>query len=1838
MAASPSGGGGGGGPSLIDTKAYGKLRTFSGKEDDWATWSFVARSYLALLSAGYQDYLARAENAATAEDIALSAQGDQARAHSWTLFNVLVQSVEGRALSVLMNVEQGNGLLAWRLLQETYEPRIGGRWTSMLMGIIGPNWSTVKEEDFLESLESWEVTIRRYEEQSSETVTPAIKCAVVMRFAPKGIQTALRTASSTIGTNYELLKKSVKDFLQSGQNFDNRGQVTKDNQGVAPMEVGAIEKGGKFKGKSKNEFKGDFKGGKKGKTYGKDYKGKQKGVKGKFDKGSKYFEGYCSYCNKYGHKKADCKSRERDREKGKSKGGTHAIEAVGAGATSMGTSAAVYYNGEAEGPEAGVAGPSTPDHSPPRDEYPTWPRQRMQRWSDAEESDEWSEHHGWVAAVEKDGSVGSLEDNEIFVMYDTGSDEHVCTLQFAGGLDKIRQSQVRLNAVSGDALDIIGEVKMKLQLQGIQQTLEIEVVFQVSKNATKNILSGGKLFKAGFQAQLSAERKSNVWHKSSGTIIPLYMKGNSFYLKVAMKQSMERERSSPTAIVAPITEEERWEQAGGEDVDDDPIEDWEGLPDARGGSLDDIIYPLSSASTVKELRERLKYLGWSISGNKQALLSRLRAAEKQEKKMRDRQRAIEGETISRNEDLARAPQTLKVPVGPTETEKAKHNLTHFPTEDWCIHCTKGRAKDNPHRRKDEPERAIIQVDYSYLKSDGSEGIEDAAEVVLTAVDTTSGMVNTMSLPAKNFEMRYAIKTLKNFISQLGHVHLAVRSDGEPTILQLVEGLRDELNASKLKDVKMQVFAERVPRYSSQSLGSVGAQQALLKGDVLTLRSALEEVTGIAIHPGMTIWPWLVRHCGWTRSRFAIKANKRTAFEDAFGHSYSTVIVPFGEVVLFKMPASSAGRTAQKRQLKGDFSWEKGVFLGKMTESDEFLLGSKRGVHAARTVRRLPIEHRNAAEMIKELRGVPWDTMTSIGRPRKPIIELLAQAPKAATAGTIPGGVKVQVERGSSKTVRSELEVKEVLVDKKQRLEEKRVTPSVPMTPTGGAPSSGSTGERDGDAPMAYAEDATMDSEQAKSVEAWRKREATVLERHEQAGSDPKKSKVGGQFVGALFNPTVDDEIPEIDDELVGESYPEEDAESAAPITEAEKLEAMQVEFGKMDKFKTYEVVPEEQARGKTVLDSTWVIVRKPTGVVKARYCLREYKRSTFRDDVYAVATTSATAKIVDYMAVQHGYVCFTGDATNAFWQVPIEEEAYMDPPKEWLAAQAELGLPTNVKWKLLKEWYGRRVAGTRWVEWFALKLKAAGFERCIIAPWFYRHPKGLHAEVHMDDIYGCGPEAHVLQFKKQIEAEVIIKVDIHKPGSKFSHLKRVRHYAEDGRMFIQPDPKHIDAVVKMLGLRDCRHAATPGVPGGSQVEEGRALDEAEKKLFQSATGVLMYISPDRPDCQFSIRELQKASKAPTFKDMTALIRVARYLHGTRTEGIEFRPGGDGTILDVHSDTDWASCKRTRKSTACATIMLGGCLLHAYSRGLSMICLSSGEAEFNGGVAACSEAIFFQAILNFHGVATHVRVWLDSSAARGVFQRQGVGKIRHLEAKSLWVQEGLKRKQFELRAVGTEENTADIGTKALNEAKLQKHKQELKIWSEEVFLAGKVTQNGVNAVEAMQQLVRFASMLGMSQLPGAWGKETEPGEAADWSWTELGIGVSLAWMLISFIVLMGWIILKVLRSFEAGWEKGASGDRLGERLVVLREEPGVSTAQGLTIKAVSEESDSSAGLRRDAGLTQRGKWPRQVDKIIICKYGKVAHLSAGCGRLKSSRGVNQQAYPICAECARALSPG
>ena len=142
-------------------------------------------------------------------------------------------------------------------------------------------------------------------------------------------------------------------------------------------------------------------------------------------------------------------------------------------------------------------------------------------------------------------------------------------------------------------------------------------------------------------------------------------------------------------------------------------------------------------------------------------------------------------------------------------------------------------------------------------------------------------------------------------------------------------------------------------------------------------------------------------------------------------------------------------------------------------------------------------------------------------------------------------------------------------------------------------------------------------------------------------------------------------------------------------------------------------------------------------------------------------------------------------------------------------------------------------------------------------------------------------------------------------------------------------------------------------------------------------------------------------------------------------------------IDVYTDTDWAGCPRTRKSTSGGGIMLGQHATKHWSSTQTSVALSSGEAEFAGVIRGAGQGLGYQALLRDLGVDLPLRVWTDSSAAIGICSRQGLGKLRHLDTHTLWIQQAVRTGKVDLRKVAGELNPADLLTKhSLSRARVE----------------------------------------------------------------------------------------------------------------------------------------------------------------------------------------------------------
>ena len=105
-------------------------------------------------------------------------------------------------------------------------------------------------------------------------------------------------------------------------------------------------------------------------------------------------------------------------------------------------------------------------------------------------------------------------------------------------------------------------------------------------------------------------------------------------------------------------------------------------------------------------------------------------------------------------------------------------------------------------------------------------------------------------------------------------------------------------------------------------------------------------------------------------------------------------------------------------------------------------------------------------------------------------------------------------------------------------------------------------------------------------------------------------------------------------------------------------------------------------------------------------------------------------------------------------------------------------------------------------------------------------------------------------------------------------------------------------------------------------------------------------------------------------------------------------------------------------------------------------MSSGEAEDYAALKGACAALGFQSMVKDLGLKASVTLFTDSSPARGIVHREGLGKLRHLETGYFWLQAVVENKRLQVRKVLGTEKPADLFTKHLGAADMWKHLETL----------------------------------------------------------------------------------------------------------------------------------------------------------------------------------------------------
>ena len=140
----------------------------------------------------------------------------------------------------------------------------------------------------------------------------------------------------------------------------------------------------------------------------------------------------------------------------------------------------------------------------------------------------------------------------------------------------------------------------------------------------------------------------------------------------------------------------------------------------------------------------------------------------------------------------------------------------------------------------------------------------------------------------------------------------------------------------------------------------------------------------------------------------------------------------------------------------------------------------------------------------------------------------------------------------------------------------------------------------------------------------------------------------------------------------------------------------------------------------------------------------------------------------------------------------------------------------------------------------------------------------------------------------------------------------------------ETDQRHVDLIIQETGAASMGTLSHPG--GEKKVFEKEAASKvlvgAEATRFRAVAARANYLSVDRPDIQYSAKEVCRRMAKPVEGDWQKLTRLGRYLRGSPRCVLEYRWQRAGCSPTGYSDSDWAGGRPTGKGTSGGIVMLG----------------------------------------------------------------------------------------------------------------------------------------------------------------------------------------------------------------------------------------------------------------------------------------------------------------------------
>lgn len=257
--------------------------------------------------------------------------------------------------------------------------------------------------------------------------------------------------------------------------------------------------------------------------------------------------------------------------------------------------------------------------------------------------------------------------------------------------------------------------------------------------------------------------------------------------------------------------------------------------------------------------------------------------------------------------------------------------------------------------------------------------------------------------------------------------------------------------------------------------------------------------------------------------------------------------------------------------------------------------------------------------------------------------------------------------------------------------------------------------------------------------------------------------------------------------------------------------------------------------------------------------------------------------------------------------------------------------------------------------------------------------------------------------------------------------------------------KYLLSKLEKYGLDQAKPRTTPCELAGY---DKMSSDPIDCELnYRELVGSLIYaMTCTRPDLAWAVKKLSQHLADPTQSDFNMVKHVFRYLKGTLNNQLTFTQSKQFQLIG-YTDADWASSTDDRRSTSGYCFMLNpaGPALSWKSKKQSTVALSSCESEYIALCAGMQECIYLKRLVeelcqvSFGAIPMNV----DNQGAIDVSKNPTQSdRSKHFDIKYHFCRECVSRGVVEVIHVPTDDNVADLMTKAVSKPKLAKFRDAL----------------------------------------------------------------------------------------------------------------------------------------------------------------------------------------------------